>query len=143
MKSSFSFKLANVSVPMVEANIGEIAVAAEVEYTPEEFLELVRQAGTFYEWLGEKAEPIIAMGIAQVMAQMEKNAADSSAEQSSGRWQVYCREDTDAEGNPGRYMRATRRTFGTEDEAQRYASGINPDREPFVTAAPFDESPLP
>ena len=142
MKSSFSFKLANVSVPMVEANIGEISVNAEVEYTPEEFLALVSQAGVFYEWLADKAEPVIAMAIARATAEMGKEEA--SAEQSSGgRWQVYCREDTDAEGNPGRYVRATRRTFETEGEAQRYASGIDPGREPFVTTAPFDESPLP
>ena len=73
MKSSFSFKLANIKVEGM-AEIGEFSVAAEVEFTEAEYMALIAQAGNFYEWLGEKIEPVMAFGMAKVMEEMEKNA---------------------------------------------------------------------
>lgn len=142
MKSSFSFKIAGVKIPELGTEIGEFSVEAEVEYTPAEFLELTRQAGEFYEWLGEKIEPLVSLGMAQVMAKMEREtvaeeaAAREYADADGGPWQVYCREDADADGGSGKFVRATSRTFKTESEARHYARGINPNREPFVTTAP-------
>ena len=84
MKSSINFKIANVSSSMLEAVIGEISVSAEVEYTPEEFLALVSQAGEFYAWLGGKIDPIIEAGIPLVIEAMRRDAAEVRAEKVAG-----------------------------------------------------------
>jgi hypothetical protein len=76
MKSQFSFTVKNVSVPAAEVNIGEFTVSAEVEYTPEEFLALVSQAGVFYAWLAEKVEPIIEAATTKGVAAMQRDAKD-------------------------------------------------------------------
>jgi hypothetical protein len=127
MKFQFNTTLENVSIPGADAQIGKIDVSISMEMEDSAYTGIVELV---YDQLN-------------TMFGMPSSKPSDDEQSSGGRWQVYCREDTDAEGNPGPYMRATRRTFGTEDEALRYASGINPDREPFVTAAPFDESPFP
>lgn len=52
---------------------------------------------------------------------------------------VICREDTDPiTGAKGKYVLATRRTFGTPEEASTYAEGIAPGRDAIVAEGRFE-----
>lgn len=126
MKFEFNTTLENVTVPGAEVKIGKIDVSISMEMADESYNGLVEM-------------------VYGRMAEMFGLPSTKTEEPTSGPWQVYCREDTDAEGSPGEYVRATSRTFETEEEAKRYADGINPDREAFVTTysyADLDESPF-
>jgi len=50
---------------------------------------------------------------------------------------VVCRDDTDAEGNPGPYILATRTVFDLRSDAVYYARSINSHREPIVVVGDF------
>jgi len=51
---------------------------------------------------------------------------------------VVCRNDRNADGTPGPYGLATRRVFSSEEQAQTYALGVSPSREPLVVRGRFD-----
>ena len=71
MKSSFNFKIANVSVSD-KIVIGEFSVNAEVEFTQDEYLRLTEMSGEFYTWLATKVDPIIEAGIPMIVASMQQ-----------------------------------------------------------------------
>jgi hypothetical protein len=58
-----------------------------------------------------------------------------------GDYIVICREDTEPDGTPGRYVLATRQHFKTRALALKYKAGISPTRQPHV--ARLDGNPKP
>lgn len=56
---------------------------------------------------------------------------------------VVCRDDRDPDGTPGGYCLATRATFESAAEAERYAATVSPSREPLVIAGRFHQLRLP
>jgi len=52
---------------------------------------------------------------------------------------VIAREDRTPVGTPGRYTLATRTIFKTVEEAEEYAAGISPSREPMVIPGRFNQ----
>jgi hypothetical protein len=52
---------------------------------------------------------------------------------------VIAREDRTPLGTPGRYTLATRAIFKTAEEADEYAAGISPSREPMVVPGRFNQ----
>ena len=59
-----------------------------------------------------------------------------------GTYRVMCREDSQDDGTPGKYVPATSREFDQADKAIDFARSIAPSRDPIVVQVIWDNGPL-